>query len=238
MVTASGQTTTFTYDFAANLISQADHGPDRNLTRSFLLDNLTNVAYETASDGSSYSVLTGRAIDSHLAVSQSNGQTIFGLTDATNSTVAAVDQNGAQQAQFVYEPFGQTGGTGTYPFQFTGRTPVSADLYYYRSRVYNSATGTFLSEDPVRAGENFYSYAGDNPITYTDPLGQQACGSRGGTPHTGGQSTVAVDFVVGPVAQAAGWSGLSFHRFLSWYVTFHRLWGTPQFLKAFKGRKH
>jgi RHS repeat-associated protein len=190
IVTPAGQTTNFTYDFAGNLLSQADTGTSLNLTKLFVLDDLTDVAYETASDGTSYSVLAGRAIDSHLSVSQSNGTTLFGLTDGINSTVAVADQTGTKQAQFLYEPFGQTSGSGTYPFQYTGRTPVSANLYYYRARLYSPTAARFLSEDPIDQiglGPNLYIYAENSPVYYTDPLGKQVCGVVGAA---AGQITV------------------------------------------------
>lgn len=139
------------------------------------MDNLTNIAYETATDGTSYSVLAGRSIDSHLAVSQSNGQTLFGLTDGINSTVATVDQTGAKQAQFLYEPYGQTTASGAYPFLFSGRTPATGNLYYNRARFYDAASGRFISEDQIgiAGGDtNLYKYASADPIIFTDPSGR------------------------------------------------------------------
>jgi RHS repeat-associated protein len=184
IMTAAGQTTTFTYDFAGNLIAQADSGTSLNLAKSFVLDNLTNVAYQTASDGTSYSVLSGRSIDSHLAIAQSNGQVQYGLSDAINSTTATVDQTGAVKAQFLYDSFGQTTATGAYPFQYTGRVPVSANLYYYRARFYNAATGRFISEDAIRfirKDANLYRYARNVPTNFRDPYGRQASPGDGFT---------------------------------------------------------
>jgi RHS repeat-associated protein len=171
ITTAAGQTTNFTYDFAGNLIQQADSGTALNLTKQFVLDDITDVAYQAASDGTSYSVLAGRSIDSHLAVALSNGQVQYGLTDAINSTGAVVDQAGTLVSRLFYEPFGQTAPPGgAYPFQYTGRLPVSSSLYYYRARFYNSQTGRFISEDPLGSG-NLYTYAGNSPVQAGDPLG-------------------------------------------------------------------
>ena len=173
IVTSAGQTTNFTYDYRGNLIQQADSGTSLNLTKAFVLDNSTNVAYQAASDGTSYSVLSGRAIDSHLAIVQSGGQVQYGLSDAINSTIATVNQSGVIGSQYLYEAYGQTTTTGTYPFQFTGRVPISASLYYYRARFYSPTTGRFISEDPIglAGGLNKYRYVGGNPVGLSDPLG-------------------------------------------------------------------
>lgn len=46
-------------------------------------------------------------------------------------------------------------------------------LYYYRARYYDPAVGRFISEDPIgfADGENFYLYAGNDPVGITDPFG-------------------------------------------------------------------
>jgi RHS repeat-associated protein len=204
IVTSAGQTTRFMYDFAGNLMAQADSGTSTNLTKTFVLDDLTNVAYESAGDGTSYSVLSGQAIDSHFAIVQSDGQIQYGLSDAVNSTVATVDQAGAEVGRFIYEPFGQTTIlSSAYPFQFTGRVPASSGLYYNRARFYNPVTGRFLSEDPLplSGAPNSYTYALDNPGRYSDPSGYIAGGDdlvlAGGGLLIGIGVQVTTDFLAG-----------------------------------------
>jgi RHS repeat-associated protein len=166
-----GQTTKFTYDFAGNLLQQVDAGPTLNQTQTFVLDSLTNVAFVNRNDGDQYSVLAGQSIDDHLAVIHANGNTEYGLADALNSTLATTDQAGAIKGRFSYEVFGQaTVNNSSYPFQYTGRVPVSSELYYYRARFYNSQTGRFISEDPLGSG-NRYRYAGNSPNNRVDPTG-------------------------------------------------------------------
>ena len=169
----SGQKTTFLYDFEGNLIQQTDAGPKLNLTQSFVLDNLTNVAYIARSNGDNVSVVAGRAIDQDLAVIHANGQVEYKLADASNTTQATVDQNGKVASSFSYEPFGQTTTTSTYPFQYTGRMPVNSGLYYYRARYYCPTVGRFISEDPLgQAGGTLqYKYANNNPVNRADPTG-------------------------------------------------------------------
>lgn len=49
----------------------------------------------------------------------------------------------------------------------------ATDTYYYCARYYDSQTGRFISEDPIKLGGglNFYEYVGNNPPLYVDPLG-------------------------------------------------------------------
>jgi RHS repeat-associated protein len=79
-----------------------------------------------------------------------------------------------------YEPFGQTTGTPpfTFPFAYTGRVRVNAELYYNRDRYYDSVSGQFLSEDPlgVGIGPNLYAYADLDPISLIDPSGDSFIG--------------------------------------------------------------
>jgi RHS repeat-associated protein len=176
VIQPNGQTTTFTYDVAGNLITQIDSGPLLNLTQKFVLDALTNVAYLSRSNGDNLSVLSGRTIDQHLAVLHSNGQIEYRLADAINSTVQTADQNGKPVSSIDYEPFGQTTTVSTFPFQFTGREPSTGSLYYYRARSYNAIIGRFIQQDPLGFGgldANLYRYARNNPMRYGDPSGLQ-----------------------------------------------------------------
>ena len=182
ITTSSGQTTQFTYDFSGNLIQQVDTGSSLNLTQIFVLDDLTNVAYVSRSDGDQYSVLAGRSLDDHIAATDVSGQIEYGLADGLNSTIATVDQMGILKGRFFYEPFGQTTPTGsTYPFEYTGRISESGGFYYYRARFYSATAGRFISEDPVGAisGEDPYVYAANAPVQATDPTGLQAAGLPG-----------------------------------------------------------
>ncbi len=46
-------------------------------------------------------------------------------------------------------------------------------LYYYRARYYSSEIGRFINRDPIGQVDNvnLYSYVGNNPVKFTDPIG-------------------------------------------------------------------
>jgi len=88
-----------------------------------------------------------------------------------------VDNSGAVQTQYSYEPFGTTTATGAANgnvFQFTGRENDGTGLYYFRARYYHPGLQRFISEDPIgfRGGDwNLYAYVRNNPVRYRDPMG-------------------------------------------------------------------
>jgi RHS repeat-associated protein len=86
------------------------------------------------------------------------------------------DSTGTVQTQYTYEPFGKTSTSGSSngnSSQYTGRENDGTGLYYYRTRYYSPSFQRFISEDPIGllGGINLYAYAGNNPISFTDPLG-------------------------------------------------------------------
>lgn len=46
-------------------------------------------------------------------------------------------------------------------------------MTYLRARYYDSGIRRFISEDPIRDGLNWYSYAGNNPVMFVDPSGME-----------------------------------------------------------------
>lgn len=175
-ISAPDGTTTFRYDWAGNLIEKLATGPFGDRSERYVLDEITNVAYQQDSDGLRFSVLSGPGIDQQYAILKEDGVE-FGLMDGLNSTVATVDGTGAIVGRFAYEPYGETAvsDNSVYPFRFTGRTPAAENLYYFRARFYDPVVGRFLSEDLIglAGGDvNLYRYARNSPLLFVDPSGQ------------------------------------------------------------------
>jgi RHS repeat-associated protein len=157
----------FSYDAFGRRIQNA-------ASTTFLYDH-DNVVQELSGSTVIANSLAGLAVDERFVRSDSSGAKSF-MVDALGSTLALSDSTGTTQAQYTYDPFGQTTATGppsSNSFEFTGRENDGTGLYYYRSRYYNPTLGRFLSEDParLRGGLNLYEYSDDNPVNLVDPMG-------------------------------------------------------------------
>lgn len=110
--------------------------------------------------------------------------------DHLGSTVAVTDSMGAVTERMAYEPFGKrrningltdllgTLAPTTTERGFTGHEMMDeVGLINMNGRIYDPATGRFLSADPyIQAADNLqsynrYSYVWNNPLNMTDPTG-------------------------------------------------------------------
>jgi len=129
-------------------------------------------------------------------------------------TVAMTGSSGNVTDAYAYgpygEPAGRTGGTEN-PFTFVGRHGVMDEgggLYFMRARYYDSATGRFLSKDPIGFGGgdwNLYGYVSGNPLIWEDSNGLGKKALLVGV--VGGLGFCAVGALAGPPGALAGLIG-------------------------------
>ena len=91
------------------------------------------------------------------------------LKDYHGNVIGTADSTG----RLDYDAYGnQIQGDDPDPFGYCGEYYDSeTGLIYLRNRYYDPATSRMLSEDPARAGTNWYIYCNNNPVNYIDPTG-------------------------------------------------------------------
>ena len=102
-------------------------------------------------------------------------------TSHLGSTLFAVDENGKVISHTIYDPWGNPL-TETYTDtnfsgidnsnNYTGYTwDEVLDLYFAQNRFYDPADHRFTQEDPIKDGENWYAYCGNEPTSTIDVTG-------------------------------------------------------------------
>jgi len=158
-------------------------GLGRVLTNGFSTLTYSGLGSQPVSNGvNEYSSLPD---GSPIAVAPSGsapGSGDYLLQDAHGDVVGDFSQSGSAAAGSVgYSPLGAVDGTSggpTGPLGYQGGFTSANGLVDMDSRWYSPATGQFDSADSqvhsgqgASVGANQYAYAGDNPLTGTDPTG-------------------------------------------------------------------
>ncbi|MGH9356218.1 MAG: RHS repeat-associated core domain-containing protein, partial [Terriglobia bacterium] len=119
-----------------------------------------------------------------IARVDSSGKAEYYLPDALGSSRVITDANGAILDDCDFLPFGDeqcvTSSSGN-NYKFTGKERDNeSGNDYFSARSYASQYSRFTSPDPENVGAdssnpqtwNAYTYAGNNPTTFTDPTGE------------------------------------------------------------------
>jgi RHS repeat-associated protein len=210
-LTAPGTTGAFSYDAFGRRAAKDVNGRS-SLYAYDGLDFISEIA-----DGLPLSYLRTLFIDEALV---RNGTDHY-IADALGSTVALTNSSGALTTQYTYEPFGNTSAFGIASensAQYTGRENDGTGLYFYRARYYNPTLQRFIGEDPLEFGGgdvsrrlssgdlNMYSYVGNVPTSFVDPLGLKSRTSSPGMLMTLADAAVnaVADFAAGRTSSCGG----------------------------------
>ena len=174
---------TFAYDFDGdgNRLKQSGSGC---LSARYVYDGPNVVLDLNASNQVARAYLNGPGIDQPIEridyiAGTARGRYVY-HTDGLGSVAAITDSSQLTAHSYTYEAFGkirsETGNALVVNrYTYTAREALgdSAGLYYYRWRVMDPNVGRFISEDLAGFvdGPNLYTYVGNNPIFYSDPLG-------------------------------------------------------------------
>jgi RHS repeat-associated protein len=147
----------------------------------FLYDYL-NPVQELQGGATSANLLTGLRTDEYFARNDSSSNLSTLLTDLLGSTIGLVGSAQNIGTSYSNDPFGGTTITGASDensFQFTGRENDGTGLYFFRGRYYNPTLQRFIAQDPIGfwgGDPDLYAYVGEDPIDFTDPLGDGKVG--------------------------------------------------------------
>ena len=97
------------------------------------------------------------------------------LHNAHGDVVERTDRYGTTLKRYRYDTFGveiDPEPLDSNPFRYCGEYfDKESETVYLRARSYRPSTGRFTSEDVARDGLNWYTYCGNEPVSFIDPMG-------------------------------------------------------------------
>ena len=180
-----GLDVSYSYDSAGRMLTRTSN----SIVTKFIWDGWDCVREVTGTDDIVYHIPDGTLHSFAL-----NGEIYQVHMDALSSVRMITDSSGTVVARVEYGAYGEEIFVSAipelenFPYRFVGslgvRTDFDTGLIYMRNRWYDSALQRFISRDPIGlgGGSNLYSYVGNSPTNYIDPIG---LGPLGG-PATGG----------------------------------------------------
>ncbi|MCL1974685.1 MAG: RHS repeat-associated core domain-containing protein, partial [Firmicutes bacterium] len=168
----------------------------------------------------------------NLLLSETAGTQKFFLLNGHGDVVQLASSAGVILWQYDFDSFGnereiagQDAALDTNPWRYCGEyLDLETNTYYLRARNYQPILGRFLTEDPIRDGQNWYIYAGNNPLFYLDPFGLWNIPIRdfvamyanyGGSFYFDNDSRISV-FEIGKIKLATTYAGDNLHDINIW----------------------
>lgn len=190
----TGPATTYGYDQSGNLISitRPKEGSTAKIEDTYAYDGTGLRASQTITGTTSYlawdtaeklPLLLNDGTNSYIygpngqPIEQINsgGTALYLHHDQAGSTRLLTGSTGKNEGAYSYTPYGTSEhtGTATTPLGYDGQyTSSDTGLIYLRARVYDPATGQFMSIDPLASFTRApYTYAQDDPVNRADLTG-------------------------------------------------------------------
>ena len=185
----NGDMTRYTYD-RGNIVLETN--ADYLITAKNVRDS-RHLLYRTTNPSSATDAIPGTTTGNPttgaaIAAGAVSGNTVFYQFNGHGDVTKLRNLNGEDS----YNPYGKEketdleafGGSMTTalwqqeesqvdnPFRYCGEYLDDATgLYYLRARDYDPETQTFITEDPMKDGTNWYTYCANNPVNSIDPSG-------------------------------------------------------------------
>lgn len=182
-----GKTSTFTYGADGLRRKMVVNDGTTTKTTDYLLDG-QSVIREITNDGTNTSVATylvgPRGPEYRRVDTDNDGETdsiMWYVYDGLGTVLAEVDEIGNIKCNNKLDVYGlarpnSPPDTSTSDHKFVGglghTTDDSTGLIYMRARHYDPALGRFISEDPARQGDNWFTYCMSNPVNVIDADGR------------------------------------------------------------------
>ena len=129
-----------------------------------------------------YLYLNGERVAVNNLYNTNHGQYYYG-SDILGSVKFITGQGGQALKRIEYDVFGGIyKGSSPYGLEtgYTGKPYDSVTgLSDYGFRDYSPAHARFITEDPIRDGENWFAYVENNPVNWVDPWGLSASEKQG-----------------------------------------------------------
>ncbi len=124
----------------------------------------------------------GRGIDAISRTTSSGTIVSYPLYDAHGNNVGALAKSGSSWSlgdERTYDAWGKvrSGGMtgdqkGRYCANLGHKQDDETGLIYMQARFYDPSTGRFISQDPARSGQNWFSYCNNDPVNRADATGK------------------------------------------------------------------